>query len=160
MPHGPGRIINPWTAAVRRVRLARMTRIKTRKATTGWAAGMVLAVSGAVVLSACAKPPYIHNEAAYNRDHDDFGKVRTDRDEVTVCYHRNATTPREVAQLAEAECRAFGKTAVPRDQDISTCPLTTPVAAHFDCADPQTVRRPGGDSQDFYTRLIQSLPRF
>jgi hypothetical protein len=114
----------------------------------------------AVAVGACASPPYIHDEAAYNRAHSDFGKPRTDRTEVTVCYARNATTADEVAALADAECRRFGKTAVPRSQDFVTCPLATPAAANFDCRDPALVQRPESGERDFYTRLIESLPTF
>ncbi len=87
----------------------------------------------AVVLAACAAPPYVLNADEFNRGSSEFGKDPTDISEVTICYRESSTTPRAVRALAEAECAAFGKTARLIDQDYLTCPMATPVAANFAC---------------------------
>ena len=115
----------------------------------------VAALLGTV--SACAQPPYIHDSAEFNRESGDFGKVRTERNDVTVCYWRNSTSAQEVASIANSACQEFGKVAVLESQDMGTCPMLTPIAANYACvAQADATTHLFGDD-GFATKLIKTL---
>lgn len=86
-----------------------------------------------VTLSACGGAPYVYNTDEFNRDSDFYLKGLDRRDTVGVCYSKRRTTPGAVSALAVAECRRFGKVAVFTSTSYNLCPLTTPVAAIYDC---------------------------
>ncbi len=85
-------------------------------------------------LSACTPPPaFVYNKEEFNREAKDFGRPVTDIKNVTICYAKGGTTPRQVAELARAECSKFNKKAVFSKQNRSICPLTTPIAVQYAC---------------------------
>ncbi len=87
-------------------------------------------------LSACTPPPaFVYNKEEFNRNAKGFGRPVTDVKDVTVCYAKGGTTPRQVAELARAECSKFNKKAVFKEQNRSICPLTTPIAVQYVCTD-------------------------
>ena len=94
-----------------------------------------LTISGLLLLfiAACGGQPYIHLAKEYDRESETFLKSITDRDDVTICYAKRKTKPRVISQMAETECRRFGKITRFRKQTLQTCPLATPIAAVFDC---------------------------
>ena len=89
--------------------------------------GVVLATA------ACSSPPYVHNSGEFNRSSEGFGQPVKDISQVTVCYNSSSATPRQVTQLAVAECARFNKTATFTRQDYNICPLASPVAAIYNC---------------------------
>lgn len=95
-----------------------------------------LLVMTVFVTVACSEPPYVYDAAAIDRNHADFGKTRTDRDAVRICYNQRGTTPREISSIASETCGEFGKVAVFDGHDYTICPLSHPVAAHYVCAAP------------------------
>ncbi len=85
-------------------------------------------------LSACTPPPaFVYNKNEFNRAAKGFGRPATDIKNVTICYAKGGTTPRQVAELARAECSKFNKKAVFYRQNRYTCPLTTPIAVQYVC---------------------------
>ncbi len=90
------------------------------------------------VLAGCAGStvPYVYKVGEFNRASPNFGKEPTDITSVTICYGTRGTTPEEIRDMAQTECAQFEKTARFTDQNYRTCPLLTPVAAHFDCVKP------------------------
>jgi hypothetical protein len=85
-------------------------------------------------LGACTPPPaFVYNKNEFNRNAKGFGRPATDIKSVTICYAKGGTTPRQVAELARAECSKFNKKAVFKEQNRSTCPLTTPIAVQYVC---------------------------
>lgn len=95
--------------------------------------GSVWAIVLLSTIAACGGQPYVYDKGIYNRDSEIFLKGITDRDRVTICYHKRSTTPAEVAQLAVEECGRFGKQARFSKQTMTTCPLLKPVGAVFQC---------------------------
>jgi hypothetical protein len=92
---------------------------------------ILLAIFG---VGACsAPPPYIHRPDEFNRAAVNFSKEPTDADDVIVCYGRSGTTAAQVIAVARAECARFGKIPQFDRQSILTCPLFTPVSAHYNC---------------------------
>ncbi len=93
-----------------------------------------LALVGLVTTtSACSSPPYIHNAGEYNRESAGFGRPVEDISQVTICYSSSEATPRQVSQLAVAECARFNKSAVFSEQSYQVCPLAAPIAAIYTC---------------------------
>jgi hypothetical protein len=89
------------------------------------------------VLSGCARPePFVFNNSEFDRRA--FGRPASVPGLVQICYSSTATTSDAVIRLAEAECAKFGKTPQMIGQDISVCPMTTPVTANYLCC-PSTV---------------------
>lgn len=84
-----------------------------------------------VMLSACA--PYIYDPEEFNRERADFGKDRTDRTSVDICYFTRNTAAQDILAMAEAECAKFGKTARYRYSEVGICPLATPTLGYFNC---------------------------
>lgn len=91
------------------------------------------ALVAVLVLGACSQPPYVYDEAAFNRNHPDFAKVKTDIESVSICYNTRGATPADVVRLARESCGEFGKHPVFETQNYAICPLSHPVAAVFDC---------------------------
>jgi hypothetical protein len=85
------------------------------------------------LMAACQQQPYIYEIGEFNRERADFGRERTDRTEVDVCYVTRNTTPQDLLATAEAECAKFGKTARYRYSDVLECPMVTPLRARFAC---------------------------
>jgi len=77
--------------------------------------------------------PYVFIPNEFNRASANFGKPVTDRNNVTICYAKGATTPGEINALAKAECSRFGKTAAFKRQTLAQCPISTPIAAVYSC---------------------------
>ncbi len=90
------------------------------------------------VLAGCAGAtvPYVYEAGEFDRSSPNFNKEPTDITSVTICYGTRGTTPEEIRDMAQTECARFEKTARFTDQNYRTCPLLTPVAAHFDCMKP------------------------
>ncbi len=85
-------------------------------------------------LAACTPPPaFVYNKEEFNRKAEGFGRPVKNIKIVTVCYAKGGTTPRQVAELARAECSKFNKKAVFRKQNRYICPLTTPIAVQYNC---------------------------
>ncbi len=85
-------------------------------------------------LGACTPPPaFVYNKEEFNRNAKGFGRPVTDIKDVTICYAKGGTTPRQVAELARAECAKFNKKAVFKAQDRFTCPLNAPIAVKYIC---------------------------
>ena len=88
----------------------------------------------AVLLAACQ--PYVYDVGEFDRDREDFGRDRTDRSAVDVCYATRGTSAQNLLTLAEAECAKFGKTARYQHSDVLECPVVTPFRARFVCQAP------------------------
>ena len=89
-----------------------------------------------VALAACSSPPFVYDANEFNREAADFGKPVTDIATVTVCYSSWEATPSQVAKMASQECAKFSKIARFTEQNYSSCPLMAPVAAIYQCYDP------------------------
>ncbi|MCB2101209.1 MAG: hypothetical protein KDE22_10095 [Rhodobacterales bacterium] len=99
------------------------------------------------LLSACsAGDPYLYVKDEFDRERPGFGREPQDLEEVTVCYGSSGTQPAAVTDLARDACARVGKVARFRAQDLRSCPLTTPVAAHYDCLAPT----PGGGRRGLF----------
>ena len=98
---------------------------------TGPRIALIAALLGG--LAACGGKPYVYNGQEFDRSSKVFREGVTDRNEVTICSAQGEPKPAEILALARAECRRFGKTAVFNDQSLQICPLTTPMAAIYDC---------------------------
>jgi hypothetical protein len=90
-----------------------------------------------VVVSGCAGEPYVLNTEEFKRDSFYFVYGYQDRTLVEVCYHKRKTTPEAVKALAVSECQRYGKKAAFAKTDYNICPLTTPVAAVYECIGPK-----------------------
>ena len=90
------------------------------------------------VLAGCAGStvPYVYNAGEFDRSLPNFNREPTDITSLTICYSTRGTTPEEIRDMAQTECAQFEKTASFTEQNYQTCPLLTPVAAHFDCVKP------------------------
>ncbi len=73
------------------------------------------------------------NTNEFKRDTEYYLHGLKDRGTVQVCYHKGKTTPAIIRELAITECRRYGKSAVFTKNAYDVCPLTTPVAAVFEC---------------------------
>jgi hypothetical protein len=93
-------------------------------------------------VSACSTPPYVHNPSEFNRNSETFANVPDDISTVIVCYSSYNAKPQDVMALAQARCSDYGKTAVFESQDYGTCPLATPVSAHYVCRVPEKKTSP------------------
>ena len=93
---------------------------------------MVILASLAM-LAGCAGEPYVRNPAEFKRDTAYFLEGLTDRTFVEVCYNKRKTTPEAIRKLAIDECNRFGRIAAFSKTTYNVCPLTTPVAAVYDC---------------------------
>jgi len=94
---------------------------------------IVTIIGFCALAAACAQPAYVYHAGEFNRNAADFGHDPTDIAAVTVCYSSRGSTPADVLALAQAECGKFGKMARFSGQDYASCPLSTPVSAHFSC---------------------------
>lgn len=92
---------------------------------------VVVVALGAV---ACGSP-YVFKKDEFDREAESFGKEPKDRDFVTVCYSHWESTPEQALEIAEEECRRYGKKAGFADRRFDNCPLTTPVEATFACTE-------------------------
>jgi hypothetical protein len=99
-----------------------------------------------VVVAACSSPPHVHKSGEYNRATRNFGQPVSDISSVTICYSSSSTTPQQVSKMAIEECAAFNKTATFVEQSYSVCPLTTPVAALYDCVGSGNYTSSGGQA--------------
>lgn len=93
------------------------------------------------VVAGCVRPePFVNNVSEFDRRN--IGQPAPVPGVVQICYHGPATTPETVLRLAEEECAKFGKTPQMIKQEISDCPIATPVAANYLCCptliDPNT----------------------
>jgi hypothetical protein len=94
----------------------------------------ILTITGFFFIAACEAPQaYVQIEEEFNRKSAVFLNGVTSREGVKVCYHKDGTTPQQVAALAERECKKFYKRAVFIEQNLSFCPLATPISAIFQC---------------------------
>ncbi len=88
-----------------------------------------------VLLSAvagCARPePFVYAPNEFDRRN--IGRVASIPGIVQICYYAPSTTTEAVLRLAEEECAKFGKTPQMIGQDISVCPMATPIAANYLC---------------------------
>jgi hypothetical protein len=85
-------------------------------------------------LAACTSTePYVYKSSEFNREAQGFGQPEKNISSVTICYSSAGAKADQVRQLASASCAEFGKEARFSHQDFKTCPLLTPVAAHFEC---------------------------
>ena len=92
------------------------------------------AVATVLILSACSAPaPFVYDSAAYNREDPNFAKPLKNRDSVTVCYSKYGSDQRDVAVLAANACAQFGAGIRFIGNGFSSCPIMTPVGAHFAC---------------------------
>ncbi|MBT3359939.1 MAG: hypothetical protein HN403_09970 [Rhodospirillales bacterium] len=80
--------------------------------------------------------PYVYAAGEFNRESSSFGKKLENRKKVSVCYNRGSATPRQVLELAQAECGKFQKVARFTGHERLKCPLFTPVTANFSCDKP------------------------
>ena len=95
-----------------------------------------LVFAGLLIVAACAAPPaYVHNGSEFDRESYVYLNGITSRSQVVICYHKNGTTPQQVADLAIKECAQFSKQAVFLKQSLRVCPLVTPIAATYECAE-------------------------
>jgi hypothetical protein len=93
-----------------------------------------LSLSFAFLAAGCSwPPPYVFKKGEFNRQRESFGKEPTDITSVIICYNKRGSTPRQIRDLAVAECAKFNKVAEFEHQDHKTCPLSTPVSAYFFC---------------------------
>jgi hypothetical protein len=100
---------------------------------------LILMTSLASIVAGCSGgAPYVFDPDEFNRESDIYRKGILDREEVTVCYSKRATTPRQIATIARNECAKFGKTAQFNGQSYSKCPLLTPIAANYECVQQNT----------------------
>ena len=99
----------------------------------GFPAAVPGLMAGLLVLAACAREPYIHNPAEFDRDSPGFAKQLEDRVGLEICYARQTTTVQDLLAMAEAECGRFAKEARFLKQDNLICPILTPARASFAC---------------------------
>ena len=100
---------------------------------------LILMTSLISLISGCSGgTAYVYNSSEFVRESATFRSGILDREDVTVCYSKGATSPRQITELARNECRQFGKSAQFREQSYSTCPLLTPIAAIYDCVEQRT----------------------
>lgn len=92
----------------------------------------VLAVVSATA-GCTGQAPYIYRSQEFNRGVADFGRPPANIDSVIVCYNKLGTKPEIVANMASAECARYNKKAEFLRQSYEFCPLTTPVAAEYNC---------------------------
>ncbi len=84
------------------------------------------------VLSGCARPePFVFKPDEFERRN--IGRPAPVPGVVQICYHGPATTTEAVLRLAEEECAKFGKTPQMIAQELSVCPMATPIAANYLC---------------------------
>jgi hypothetical protein len=87
--------------------------------------------------TACQTPqPFVYKEEEFDRRKPTFRKDPTVLNEVIVCYNKNSATPQAVVDLAKQQCSIVGKVPQFNYQQYFTCPMTTPVAAHYNCVSP------------------------
>jgi len=92
-----------------------------------------------VFVAACSGgKAYVYVPNEFNRASANFGKTIKNRDNVTICYAKGATTPNEINTLAKNECSKFGKTAILSKQSLAICPASTPIAAVYACQSNKT----------------------
>ena len=86
----------------------------------------------AAIAAGCARPePFVLNPSEFERR--SIGKPARIPGVVQVCYAANVTSAEAVVRLAENECAKFGKTSQMIKQDISECPMATPITANYLC---------------------------
>jgi hypothetical protein len=90
-----------------------------------------------VLVFGCAGEPYVLNAEEFNRESKYFVHGYQDRTMVQVCYHKRKATPAAIQELAVNECRRYGRAAAFSKTDYNVCPLTTPVAAVYECIGPK-----------------------
>ena len=100
----------------------------------------VFAAALSIFLIGCAGEPYVVVSNEFNRASEIYLNGIRNRDRVEVCYNKRNANPQQVTSLALAECRRFGKRARFSNTAYSICPLRTPVAAVYDCYEPDKRR--------------------
>ena len=86
----------------------------------------------AAILAGCARyEPFVLDPAEFDRK--SIGRPARIPGPIQVCYSANVASTDAVIRLAENECAKFGKTPQMIGQDISACPITTPISAHYLC---------------------------
>lgn len=101
-----------------------------------WASGRSLFVAGGILIAAtgCSGPaPYAYKWDEFNRESPQFNKPLQVGEPVYVCYNGLSTTDLDVQKVAEAKCATLGRTAVRLKEEVSICPLLTPITAIFRC---------------------------
>lgn len=95
-----------------------------------------LIAGGFFFFTACEAPPaYIYADQEFDRESNFFLKGITSRKTVIICYHKDGTTPKKVADLAKNECKKFSKRAVFTKQNLQVCPFVTPNSAYYRCTE-------------------------
>lgn len=101
-----------------------------------WAPLRSLLVAAAALLAAtgCSGPdPYAYKWDEFNRESPLFNKPLAVGQPVYVCYNGMGTTDLDVQKVAETKCAELGRTAVRLREEVSICPLLTPMTAIFRC---------------------------
>ncbi|MHC8509709.1 MAG: hypothetical protein ACYYKD_10040 [Rhodospirillales bacterium] len=94
---------------------------------------LALALAAVALVGGCGGAPYIHKENEFDRSRSDFNQEPQDIKALTICYSGLDTSTGAVAEMAQARCAEFGKTAVFESDDMTSCPMLTPTAANFRC---------------------------
>lgn len=110
-------------------------------------APLVIVLLIAAVASGCGgTDPFVFRKNEFDRNDANFNKPLADREDVTICYNGMGTSDRQVASLAEEECRRFGKLAEAAGESFGECPLLVPVAARYLCTSPPSSPAPAEPS--------------
>ena len=92
------------------------------------AEGALAAVGG------CAPPPpYVYRHQEFDREQKYFGKELPDISSVGICYNKKNATPRQIVEMAQAECAKYDRVARLIEQRRLECPVVTPMEAVFTC---------------------------
>lgn len=96
---------------------------------------MTVAFAVSIVAACAGGEAYVDRPHELNRDSPYFpdGPDLAEGDNVTVCYSKSASSPKEIFELADNECRRFGLRAELDEQVYTLCPMVTPIAAIFTC---------------------------
>ena len=89
-----------------------------------------------LALAGCSAAPFVYKNNEFDRSAPDFAVEPEDIATVTVCYSNVNTAPVDVLDIARAECAKVGKKPHFSGQGYETCPLLTPVSAHYACVKP------------------------
>ncbi len=89
-----------------------------------------------LALAGCSAAPFVYKVNEFDRSAPDFAGEPNNIAAVTVCYSSVSTQPGDVLDVARAECAKAGKKPRFSGQGYETCPLLTPVSAHFACVKP------------------------
>tara|TARA_Y100001960_G_C14371590_1_gene679377 strand:- start:199 stop:633 length:435 start_codon:yes stop_codon:yes gene_type:complete len=93
-----------------------------------------------IFLTGCAGQPYINIDNEFNRDSKYYLQGQQSRNNVEVCYNTRSSTPKQIIEIASKECMRFGKRAKFSKNSYTICPIRTPVAAIYECYNPNKDR--------------------